>query len=151
MGSEMCIRDSTFTWTIYNEYNSAFNRAAAAALSLVLLGVAVGLILIEAGARRRARYYVGANSARRERRIVRLGSWRIPASIYSATVTLLALGVPVFVLLYWLVRGINAGESELFDLAALYNSVQFSAYAAIATVFGAVPISVLSVRRPGLL
>jgi len=150
-GAVALMQYDTFTLTIYNEYNGAFNRAGAAALSLVLLGLAVSLILVEAGARRRARYYAGANSTRRDRRILRLGRWRIPASIYFATVTLLALGVPVFVLLYWLVRGLNAGESELFDLAALYNSVQFSTYAAVATVIAAVPISLLSVRRPGLL
>lgn len=150
-GAVALLRYDTFTWTIYSEYNSSFNRAGAAVLSLVLLSVAVSLILVEAVARRRARYYAGANSARRDRRIVRLGRWRIPASMFSGAVTLLALGVPVFVLLYWLVRGINAGESGLFDLGALYNSVQFSTYAAVATVIAAVPISVLSVRRPGLL
>ena len=150
-GAVALLQYDTFTRVIFNEYNSAFNRASAAALSLVLLGVAVSLILIEAGARRRARYYAGANAARRERRIVQLGRWRLPASVFSGVVTFLALGVPVFVLVYWLVRGINAGESELFDFTALYNSVQFSIYAAVATVIAAVPISVLSVRRPGLL
>ena len=150
-GAVALLQYDTFTRVIFNEYNSAFNRAGAAALSLVLLGVGVTLILIEASARRRARYYSGANAARRKRRIVRLGRWRWPASVFSGAVTLLALGVPVFVLAYWLVRGIDAGESGLFDWGAAYNSVRYSLAAAIATVIAAVPISVLSVRRPGLL
>ena len=150
-GAVALLQYDTFTRVIFNEYNTAFNRAGAAALSLVLLGVGVTLILIEASARRRARYYSGANAARRKRRIVRLGRWRWPASVFSGAVTLLALGVPVFVLAYWLVRGIDAGESGLFDWGAAYNSVRYSLAAAIATVIAAVPISVLSVRRPGLL
>ena len=150
-GAVALLQYDTFTRVIFNEYNTAFNRAGAAALSLVLLGVGVTLILIEASARRRARYYSGANAARRKRRIVRLGRWRWPASVFSGAVTLLALGVPIFVLAYWLVRGIDAGESGLFDWGAAYNSVRYSLAAAIATVIAAVPISVLSVRRPGLL
>ncbi len=150
-GAVALLQYDTFTRVIFNEYNTAFNRAAAAALSLVLLAVAVSLILIEASARRRARYYSGANAARRRRRIVRLGRWRLPAFIFSSLVTLLALGIPVFVLVYWLTRGINAGESGLFDWSAAYTSVQYSVAAAVVTVIAAIPISVLSVRRPGLL
>jgi iron(III) transport system permease protein len=150
-GAVALLQYDTFTRVIFNEYNTAFNRAAAAALSLVLLAVAVSLILIEASARRRARYYSGANAARRRRRIVRLGRWRLPAFIFSSLVTLLALGIPVFVLVYWLTRGINAGESGLFDWRAAYTSVQYSVAAAVVTVIAAIPISVLSVRRPGLL
>ena len=150
-GAVALLQYDTFTRVIFNEYNNAFNRSAAAALSLVLLAVAVSLILIEASARRRARYYSGANAARRLRRIVRLGRWRLPAFIFSSLVTLLALGIPVFVLVYWLTRGINAGESGLFDWDAAYTSVQYSVAAAVVTVIAAIPISVLSVRRPGLL
>jgi iron(III) transport system permease protein len=150
-GAVALLQYDTFTRVIFNEYNSAFNRAAAAALSLVLLAVAVSLILIEASARRRARYYSGANATRRRRRIVRLGRWRLPAFIFSGLVTFLALGIPVFVLVYWLTRGVNAGESGLFDWGAAYTSVRYSVAAAVATVIAAVPISVLSVRRPGLL
>ena len=150
-GAVALLQYDTFTRVIFNEYNSAFNRVGAAALSLVLLGVAVILILIEASARRRARYFSGANAAQRKMRIVRLGRWRWPAYVFSGSVASLALGVPLFVLAYWLVRGIDAGESGLFDWGAAYNSVRYSLAAAIATVISAVPISVLSVRRPGLM
>jgi len=149
-GAVALLQYDTFTRVIFIEYNSAFNLSAAAALSLVLLGVAVSLILTEASARRRARYYAGANASRRRRRIVRLGRWRTPATVFSGGVTALALGVPIFVLVYWLTRGIKAGESELFDWGALSNSAQYSVAASIATVIAAVPISVLSVQRPGM-
>ncbi|MDA1256730.1 MAG: iron ABC transporter permease [Chloroflexi bacterium] len=150
-GAVALLQYDTFTRVIFNEYNTSFDRAGAAALSLVLLGVAVALIMVEASARRRARYYSGANAARRDRRTVRLGRWRWPASAFAGVVTFLALGVPIFVLAYWLVRGIGAGETGLFDWTAAYNSIRYSLAAAAATVIAAVPISVLSVRRPGLL
>ena len=40
--------NETFTWAIYQQYQSAFDRSMAAVLSLVLVALAVGILLMEA-------------------------------------------------------------------------------------------------------
>ncbi len=149
-GAVSILQYETFTKAIYVQYESAFDRTLAAALSLVLVGVAVALVVAEASARRRAGYYTGANAARRERKVLRLGAWRWPAAALAAGIALLAIGVPVSVLAYWLVRGISAGEPLLFQWSPAWASVRVASLAAAATVIAGLPIAILAVRRPGL-
>ncbi|MFW6175056.1 MAG: ABC transporter permease, partial [Chloroflexota bacterium] len=148
-GAVALLQYETFTWAVFLQYETAFNPTLAASLSLVLVGVAVALVASEAAARRRAQYYTGANAARRDRRLTRLGRWRWPALGFSGGVALLALGVPTYVLVFWLAQGVSHGEPLLFQWSAASASMRVSALAAIAAVVAAIPVSILSVRRPG--
>ena len=71
-GAVSLLRYETFTWAIYQQYQSAFDRSIAAVLSLILVGAAVTILLMEGYARGRQRYYrTGAGSARRACSIAR--------------------------------------------------------------------------------
>ena len=150
-GAVSILRYETFTWAIYVQYESAFDRTLAAALSLVLVGSALALLFVEGRTRGRSRYYRTAAGTSRPSPMVGLGRWRWPALALCGTVVLLALVTPVGVLGYWLARGVAAGEALRPVWAAAASSVYASAAAAVVAVVAAAPVAALAVRYPGRL
>ncbi len=148
-GAVSILRFDSLTRVIYIHYTSAFDRGSAAALALLLVGLALVVVSLEGVTRGRARYHLMASHEPRER--VRLGHWRWPALAFCALVTLLALALPLSVMLYWLVRGLTAGESLGFVREATVNSVYASGLAAVAAVVAALPIAILATRHRGWL
>lgn len=148
-GAVSLLRYETFTWAIYLQYETAFNRALAAALSLVMIAAALSLVLLESRARGRSRYYRAATGAARPVSQVRLGSWRWPAFGFAAAVTAASLAAPLSLLAYWAIRGIAAGEPVRLLWGNALNSVYASGLAAVVAVAAAVPVVVLILRFPG--
>jgi len=150
-GAVSIMRYNTFTRVIYVQYQSSFDRASAAVLSLVLVAMTLGILTLEMWTRGRARYHRSAVGTARPLPITRLGRWRWPALLFCGTVVGLALILPSGVLFYWLVRGWQAGE-QLAPLGlTTRNSVLASGLAAGATLVATLPVAMLSVRRPGRL
>ena len=139
----------TFTWAIYLQYET-FARSQAAALALVLVPVAFGILALEAGTRGSKRYYRSGVGSARPPTQVRLGRWRWPALGLCALVALLAVAMPVSILGYWLVRGIAANESFRPVWEPALNSVYISGLAAVAATAAALPVAILAARFPGL-
>ena len=77
-GAVALMRYETFTFAIFNQYESALNRSVAAGLSLVLVFFAVALLTGEGLTRGRARYHRSTSGAARVGRVARLGAWRWP-------------------------------------------------------------------------
>ena len=150
-GAVSLLRFETFTWAIFLQYESALDRGLAAALSLVLIAIALALVGGEAFTRGRWRYYRSGSGASRPLSPVRLGRWRWPALGLCAAVVMASLVLPMSVLVYWVFRGVSAGEPLLLLWEAARNSVYVSAIAAGASVAAALPIAALSVRFPGML
>ena len=150
-GAVSLLRFETFTWAIFLQYESALDRGLAAALSLVLIAIALALVGGEAFTRGRWRYYRSGSGAIRPLSPVRLGRWRWPALGLCAAVVMAPLVLPMSVLAYWVFRGVSAGEPLLLLWEAARNSVYVSAIAAGASVAAALPIAALSVRFPGVL
>ena len=148
-GAVSLLRYETFTWAIFLQYESAFDRALAAGLSLALAGAALCLVIIEARARGRARYYRSTPGASRRVLVTPLGRWRWPAVAFTAGVVTCSLVAPLGVLAYWAVRGIVAGEPLRLLWGAAANSFYASALAALVAVVAAVPVVILTVRYPG--
>ncbi len=148
-GAVSLLRYETFTWAIYLQYETAFNRALAAGLSLVMIAAALSLVVIEAQARGRSRYYRAATGAARPASLVQLGPWRWPAFAFATAVTALSLGMPLALLAYWAVRGIAAGETVELLWGNTLNSVYASGLAAVVAVVAAVPVVVFTLRYPG--
>ena len=148
-GAVSILRFDSLTRVIYIHYTSAFDRGSAAALALLLVALALAVVSLESVTRGRARYYAVASP--RPSPPTKLGHWRWPALAFCAVVTLTALVLPLSVMVYWLARGLAAGESVAFVREAGINSVYASALAALAAVAAALPIAVLSVRHRGWL
>ncbi|MDA1189908.1 MAG: iron ABC transporter permease [Chloroflexi bacterium] len=150
-GAVSLLRYETFTWSIYQQYQTAFDRSIAALLSLVLVALATVILLMESWSRGRLKYFRTGSGVARRQRVLRLERWKWPAVAFCAAVAALSLALPFSVLAYWLVRGVIAGE----PLFALWTETRNSFYAsgitaAIAAAF-ALPFSVLLVRYPGRL
>lgn len=150
-GAVSLLRYETFTWAIYTQYQSAFDRTTAAALSFVLVMVAVLVLLAESRTRGQSRYHRSTVGVERPSMYVHLNKWRWPALVFCGLIVLLALAIPVAVLMYWAVQGILVGEPiRLMGTAALH-SVYVSGLAAVFTVVAALPVVVFSVRYPSRL
>ncbi len=146
-GAVAIMRYNTFTRAIYTQYQSAFNRQGAAWLALVLIVVTLLILAVEAASARRRVY--SASTVIRPPALVNLGRWKIPALLFLSGLVLFALVMPAGVLVYWLVRGVQAGEQITNLWPALRNSLFASGLAAGAALLVSLPISVLKVRRPG--
>jgi len=149
-GAVSLLRYETFTWAIYQQYQSAFDRSIAAVLSLVLVALAVGVLLVEARSRGKLRYHRSTPGVRRLPRIVHLGKWRWPALAFCGAIVLFALILPMSVLGYWVVRGMASGEGFDALWSATWNSVFVSAIAAVVVAALSIPVAVLAVRYPSL-
>ena len=150
-GAVSLLRYETFTWAIFSQYESSLDRTLGAGLSLALVALALAWVALEYISRGRSRYYSTSSGTTRPPPTVRLGRWRWPSVGLCASITGLALGLPVGILLYWVVRGLMAGEPLDPLWAAARNSLYISALAALAATAAALPVGLLSVRHPGLL
>ncbi|MBI4312089.1 MAG: iron ABC transporter permease [Chloroflexi bacterium] len=148
-GAVSILRYETFTWAIYIQYEGALDRTLAAALSLVLIAVALAILVGEGWVRGRAQYYRSTAGAVRPPAVVRLGRWKWPALAFLSIVVGVSVVLPMGVLGYWVARGIAAGEVLQFLWRDAMNSVYVSAAAALAAVAAALPVAGLVVRHQG--
>lgn len=148
-GAVSIMRYNTFTRVIYLQYSATFDRASAAAFSLILVTLTLSLVALEQWQRGRARFHASAASGKRLPATITLGYWRWPALFFAAGIVTLGLVIPAAVLVHWLARGLQAGEHLLPVWQSAGNSVLASLLAASATLLVGVPVAYLGVRHPG--
>lgn len=148
-GAVSLMRYTTFTSAIYTQVRS-FDRSQAALYALVLVLLTAIFLVFEMRFQRSAAYMQGTQGAARPPALVRLGWWRLPALLFCATVIGVSLVLPTGTLLYWLVRGMAAGETLPAYGLILWQSVYASTLAAMATIAAALPVVFLVVRFPSL-
>lgn len=150
-GAVSILRYDAFTRVIYTSYRASFDRTPAAVLGCVLVSVTVLILLAEARTRGRAgQARIGAG-APRSAAAIRLGSGVVAASAWMVGVAVLALGVPLGSLTYWLLRGRTADLDGGALLQATVGTLSLSALGAAATIVFAIPVGVLAVRHKGRL
>jgi iron(III) transport system permease protein len=150
-GAVSLLQFDSFTRAIFVQYRASFDPTLAAVLALFLVAATGALLLAEAGLRGRARYHRSGGGTARAARAVQLGGWRWPALALVSGVVILAIVVPVATILFWLARGIAAGEPLRLVADAALNSLVASGLAAILAVLAAVPVAVLAVRHRGVI
>ena len=150
-GAVSLMRYETFTWSIYQQYQSSFDRSIAAVLSLALVGLAAVVLFMEQYSRGHLRYYRSGGGASRVPRTVHLGRWQWPAAAFCGVVVGMALALPMAVLAYWVVRGVSSGEAVVFPWSAARNALYASGLAAVVAAAFAVPMATMVVRYAGKL
>jgi iron(III) transport system permease protein len=150
-GAVSLFRYQTFTWTIFQQFESALDRSVIALLSTVLVAFTLVILAVEGQFRGRLRYHRAGTGAARAIRITGLGRWKPLALAFCGAITFASLVLPLGVLLYWLVRGITVGQQVNLLWNAALNSLFVSLLAAIAAVLCALPVVIMSVRYPGWL
>lgn len=150
-GAVSLLRYETFTWAIYIQYGSSIDRMGAAALSLVLVVLAMGVFFTERVIHGPRRNLADPNAGALHPTPVRLGYWTYPALALCVGVVGIGLMLPLGVLAYWLLRGLAAGEVLGSVWGAATSSLLVSAAAALLAVVAALPVVGLAVRHPGRL
>lgn len=148
-GAVSLMRYETFSWAIYIQYQTSFDRMVAAGLALVLVVLAIIILMIEVRTRGRARYHRSTAGVIHPQVRVRLGPWRWPALGLCSVVVLLTLVMPMSILTYWAVRGISAGEPLRLVWSSALNSAYTSGLAAVIIAAAALPVAIMAVRHPG--
>ena len=149
-GAVSLLRFETFTWAIYLQYQTVFDRSVAAALSLVLVIFAMGVLFFELVARGKSKYYSSEAKSSRIPSIVMLGHWKWPAIAFCIILVSFGLVIPIMVLGYWFIRGVFVGEEMGISLNLIFNSVSVSILAALITTMAAIPIVIMIVRFPSV-
>ena len=148
-GALSLLRFPTFTTAIYDQYGSTFNGAAATAMAVVLVLLCLVLLLAELRLRGNRRYARLGRGAARSAVPLALGPWRWPLLGVVGAVVVLALGIPAFSLLRWLVVGTST-EFPMAELAeALVATVALALAGAVVTTLAAIPVVWLAVRHRG--
>ena len=146
-GALSLLRFPTFTTAIYDQYGSTFNGAAATAMAGVLVLLCLVLLLAELRLRGDRRYARVGRGAARNAVPVSLGRWRWPLVASAGAVVVLAVGVPAFSLLRWLVVGTST-EFPMAQLTeALVATITLALAGAVVTTIAAIPVVWLAVRH----
>ena len=145
-GGVALMRHYTLTVSIMVNYQTSVDRIGGAAMSMLLVAFAVVLLAIEAMIRGKRRYDDASGSVGRTGREVKLGWWTIPALIFTLLPIAVGVLVPVAVLLEWFIRGTLLGIEGSPILIPLWNSLQASGLAAVATIVMALPVAFVTVR-----
>lgn len=144
------MRFETFSYVLYVQYNSAFDRTYAACLALFLILITVLMLGTEAWFLRGVRLdRTGALSVRAAKPRP-LGAWAAPAYGFLALLVFVSLLVPVAAMVYWATRADLAALAPDI-LSSLIGSVSASLPAAVLATAMVVPIVYLSLRAPSRL
>ncbi|MGH7641560.1 MAG: ABC transporter permease [Candidatus Dormibacteria bacterium] len=139
----------TFTTEIFSEFQVGFNPLAGCALSLVLVLIGLVVLVGEGSLHDKGRVARAAHNSRRAVSRHRLGRWRWPALGLLGSLVGVALGMPLGVISYWLVRGGSSTLPESATVAsAAGHTVLYSAAAAALATALALPVALLAVRTP---
>ena len=145
-GAVSILRYSTFTRGLYLQYRSAFDRAPAAVLGLLLVAMTVAVIVLEARTARDRGGQFGARGPTRRGPTVALRAWRWPAAGLCSLVVLAGLVTPMTVIGYWLVRGVQAGEQVDVTVGAAGRSLLAAGLGAVVAVLAALPVAIWAGR-----
>lgn len=149
-GAFAMLRYTTFATAIFTQYKLGFDAASASLLTLVLVALALLLVSLEAWAGRHGRVTRHGATARAFRPI-RLGGWTLPACIALAAVVGVSLGVPVYALGYWLLKGSSTTLPSASVLGATLNTLGYALGAAVVATAAAIPVALYSWRRGSML
>lgn len=144
-GAVSLLRYDSLTRALFVRYESGFDLSGAAALALVLIGVAFLLIAVQIWTRGDERYHSPKGNTRSVV-FTPLGRWRWPALAFVGFHLILALALPLGLLGYWLARGLASADALDGVGASILDSLIAAGLAGLLAVFVALPIAVLSAR-----
>jgi iron(III) transport system permease protein len=145
-GAVSMLRYSTFTRALYTQFRSAFDRAPAAVLGLFLVALTLIVLVVEARVSRDRGGQFRSSTTARQADTVPLRAWRWPAAAFATTVVTASLVVPITVVLYWLIRGLRAGEPIDLVVGAAGRSLLAALLGAVVATLAALPVGIWAAR-----
>jgi iron(III) transport system permease protein len=149
-GAVSLLRYDTFTRAIYTLYRGQIDRRPSATLSLILMGLAILILLVERRYRSRAALH-GRRPRRRRPLLSLTPRGRRLAITALSFYALLSLGLPLLVMGATLARGLDAGQAIGSPAVEAARSLGLALVASLVTVILAFPVAMVITRRPGRL
>jgi iron(III) transport system permease protein len=147
-GAFEILRYNTLTTEIFFESERSYNIPVASSLSLILVVLSIAVLGGDALARGRGRVTRTTRTVRL-RHLHPLGRATVPAEAGLVALVGLALGVPVGVIVYWMVQGGNTTLPSSTSLAgAALTTAGYAAAAGLLSTVLALPVALLAVRHP---
>lgn len=146
-GAVSLMRFETFSYALFLQYTAAFDRIYAAWLAIFLILMTVSLLFVDARLLRGLRFSRAGRGAMRHRRIVPLGSWKLPAYLFLSVLAFASLVAPLGTIVFWFLS--QADAINLTGLrSALTGSLSVSFPSAVLAALLAIPLAYLGVRYP---
>lgn len=146
-GAVSMLRYVTFTSAIYYQ-RAGFDIPSAAVLSLVLIAITLLVLLIEKLVKRKKVYHQSKGMVK-EPKTIRLNRFKLPALLFVLLIFSVSVLLPVSVLLYWTLLGLESGEN-LYNAAFFgytLNSFRVAGFAALISILLSVPVIYLYARH----
>ncbi len=148
-GAVSMLRYETFTWAIYVQYESMFDRTMASGLSIILIAIAILFMIGESRTRSSNENYQSLKGSLKPITIVNIGVWKWASLVYCSVISTLSLFMPIAMLGYWAI-GILGKQDLLMNLWKVSaNSFYISIAATFVTVLAATPIAIMTVKYQG--
>ncbi|MDQ0635500.1 iron(III) transport system permease protein [Arthrobacter pascens] len=146
-GAFAMIRFDTFTTAIMIQYRSTFNGTAGNMLASVLVFFCLILLLLEGRSRGTARYARVGSGVQGKALRLPLRSYQLPAQLSLLALTVLAFGLPLWVVLRWTLAGAGSWPADEF-IPALLQTLGYGLAGAAVTIVVGFPMAFLAVRYP---
>ena len=144
-GTVSLMRFETFSYALYLQYISAYDRIYAAWLALMLLGLTTAALVLEYRLLKKAIFHRLGRGAARAKTFLNLGPWKMVAYTFVFVLFIIAIVLPVSSITFWVNQ--TAFTSVAADLWESFgNSVKASAPAAVLTTLLALPLAYIGVR-----
>ncbi|MFM2235535.1 MAG: hypothetical protein RL296_1194 [Actinomycetota bacterium] len=150
-GAVAAMRYEAFTWVIYGAYRAGFNPARAAVLSIVLVGVALVVTLLESKVRGRAGAQRLGSGVSRQRTAKPKTKQQMFAWLFSMVIVGGGVGVPLVSVITWMFRDSQTEIANVDVVRAIASSFEIGTFTAIATVLIALPVALAAARYSGRL
>ena len=147
-GAVSLMRYETFTWAIFQHFNTSIDRSMPANLSLVLLLVATIFIFAQIRYRGNNSYHHTGSGAQRNNTAIKLGKLNTLAFAFCFSIITISIIFPISTLVYWVLKAMLNDQSLYLNWSAAWNSLLVSTLAASLIMVFAIPASALIVRHP---
>jgi len=144
-GTVSLMRFETFSYALYLQYLSAYDRIYAAWLALMLLALTSGALVLEYRLLKQAIFHRLGRGTSRANTYLELGPWTLPAYLFVGVLFIVSVLLPVSSIGFWLNETAFAAVADNL-LEAFLNSVRASAPAAVLTTAMALPLAYIGVR-----
>lgn len=145
-GAVSLLRYDTFTRAIFTLYQGQIDRRPAGTLSAILMALAVLIVVAERRTRGRASYHPKKPTRRRIEAHLRRWPRRV-ATGFIAGYAFLSLVLPISVLVFWLTRGLGAGQTIIPVWAEAGRSLGMAILAAAVTAAVSIPVAMYNANR----
>ncbi len=149
-GAVSLMRFETFSYALFLQYESAFDRVYAAWIALMLLTLTGTILIGEYKLLKGLSFYRTGTGTARKTKVLKLGHWKWAAFIFVFLVTLIAIIIPVITILFWMAQGVDPIVWNTLG-HSVRSSVMASAPAAVLAIFFALPLAYISIRYPSRL